>query len=376
MDLLFDRFVDYLIALLIPIALKMVIIFICVFLVVGTIIGIAKTIVDQELIKIEAKAIKLEGKIDQKIIEIKGRKFGLPIKKELSKTEQLMLLAIRVPEWDYRMDDNLDGDLDSCGAYQQRVSELYQGYKSFVQSLLPNYDQVFSAGRIDFVNKFKNIQLRDSRIAVTSNYGSRFMYGDNFHYGIDFGYPTNTPVSTPVSGIVEFKGWDEYGGGNTLVIKNEEIKKRFMFAHLEVFQVEKGQEVIAGQQIALSGATGGKSTGSHLHFQIIDGLEGGWNSKTINPEQEPFLLSTQRNIFTALCYNLTQIHLKSGLFDIIALERLKREPATNKWLSKEIKKDNLDSLLSDLCSSQRPVNCNVWIARSKEIMSKYIDIHH
>ncbi len=105
--------------------------------------------------------------------------------------------------------------------------------------------------------------IRPTSGRVTSPFGMRSM-GD--HRGIDYGVPVGTPVVAAHSGtIVEVRESSSYG--NMIRIRGDDGMDT-LYAHLSTFGVQQGQQVIAGQQIALSGNTG-RSTGPHLHFEVI-----------------------------------------------------------------------------------------------------------
>lgn len=105
--------------------------------------------------------------------------------------------------------------------------------------------------------------LRPTSGRISSPFGMRAM-GD--HRGIDFAVPVGTPVVAAHAGtIVEVRESPSYG--NMIRIRgNDGIDT--LYAHLSSFGVQQGQQVAAGQQIALSGNTG-RSTGPHLHFEAI-----------------------------------------------------------------------------------------------------------
>ena len=95
------------------------------------------------------------------------------------------------------------------------------------------------------------------------------------HSGIDIAAPFKTPISAALSGTVTSSGWDVYGYGNLLVIRGVDGRD-YYYAHNSKLLVRRGQRVAQGQLIALMGSTG-RSTGSHLHFEVRNG------SSIINP---------------------------------------------------------------------------------------------
>ncbi|MFC6064647.1 M23 family metallopeptidase [Streptomyces ochraceiscleroticus] len=97
------------------------------------------------------------------------------------------------------------------------------------------------------------------------------------HSGQDFVVPTGTKVKAAHEGTVVKAGPNGGGDGpaygNAIVIKHGG-KTYTQYAHLSQIQVQVGQKVSAGQQIALSGSTG-NSTGPHLHFEVRTGADYG-----------------------------------------------------------------------------------------------------
>jgi murein DD-endopeptidase MepM/ murein hydrolase activator NlpD len=112
-------------------------------------------------------------------------------------------------------------------------------------------------------------------VPVTSNYGWRMNPVTaiwSFHSGIDLGAGFGTPVLAAKSGIVEFAGW---GGGYGNLIELNHGASGTRYAHLESIYVYQGQRVAQGQQIGAVGSTG-RSTGPHLHFEILAPSGDGW----------------------------------------------------------------------------------------------------
>nr|WP_086940788.1 peptidoglycan DD-metalloendopeptidase family protein [Thaumasiovibrio occultus] len=86
------------------------------------------------------------------------------------------------------------------------------------------------------------------------------------HKGTDFAVPRGTNVLTTASGTV-VKSEYHYAAGNYIVIRHgRDYMTRYL--HLDERLVEVGDEVAIGQKIGLSGNTG-RSTGPHLHYELI-----------------------------------------------------------------------------------------------------------
>jgi murein DD-endopeptidase MepM/ murein hydrolase activator NlpD len=88
-----------------------------------------------------------------------------------------------------------------------------------------------------------------------------------FHKGIDVAMPVGQSVPAARDGRVTFAG-EMRGYGLTVVIDHGNgLSTRY--GHLSAIDVQPGDTVTAGQTIAQSGSTG-RSTGPHLHFEVLD----------------------------------------------------------------------------------------------------------
>ena len=115
-------------------------------------------------------------------------------------------------------------------------------------------------------------------IAISSPYGKRVdpIAGRlGFHPGLDFQEAIGTSVFSTAKGIVKSSGWDPEYGNNIIINHGDGYETRY--AHLSRLLVKTGEAVGQHQLIGLSGNTG-RSTGPHLHYEIIK------DGHFINPE--------------------------------------------------------------------------------------------
>jgi murein DD-endopeptidase MepM/ murein hydrolase activator NlpD len=113
---------------------------------------------------------------------------------------------------------------------------------------------------------------------ISSAFGARVdpLNGANkFHEGIDIAVPSGTTIRAAAAGKVIFSG-RAAGYGNMVEVEHGgRVITRY--AHNSGNLVAAGEQIQAGQPIALVGTTG-RSTGSHLHFEVRR------SGKAVNPE--------------------------------------------------------------------------------------------
>lgn len=110
---------------------------------------------------------------------------------------------------------------------------------------------------------------------ITSRYGYRSRWRRQ-HQGLDIDVNVGDTIYAAFDGKVRVVKYERGGYGKYLVIRHPNGLETF-YAHMSAWLVEPNEEVKSGQPIGLGGNTG-RSTGSHLHFEVRV------LSKSINPE--------------------------------------------------------------------------------------------
>jgi murein DD-endopeptidase MepM/ murein hydrolase activator NlpD len=87
-----------------------------------------------------------------------------------------------------------------------------------------------------------------------------------FHYGMDFTAPMGTDIYVTGDGVVESITQEKRGYGNHIVI-NHGFGYKTLYAHLDKFNVRRGQKVKRGDVIGFVGNTG-LSLAPHLHYEV------------------------------------------------------------------------------------------------------------
>ncbi len=112
---------------------------------------------------------------------------------------------------------------------------------------------------------------------LTSGFGKRrdpFNKKWAMHYGLDFGGPKKSPIYASAPGVVVFAGRKSRYG--RLVVIDHGAGLETFYGHLHKVLVKKGEKVDHRQKIGLMGSTG-RSTGTHLHYEIR------FQDKPLNP---------------------------------------------------------------------------------------------
>ena len=146
------------------------------------------------------------------------------------------------------------------------------------------FDQEGSQGHYDKSGKSVKKALMKTPIngaRLSSPFGMRKHPIDGFnkmHKGTDFAAPTGTPIMASGDGIIKKAGWCG-GGGNCVKIKHNSTYQT-IYAHMSKFArgIKTGVRVKQGQTIGYVGSTG-KSTGPHLHYEVIV------NGKKVNSQK-------------------------------------------------------------------------------------------
>ena len=146
------------------------------------------------------------------------------------------------------------------------------------------FDKKGSVGHYDKNGKSIQKALMKTPIngaRLSSPFGMRKHPIDGFnkmHRGTDFAAPMGTPIMASGSGVIKKAGWCG-GGGNCVVIKHNSTYQT-VYAHMSKFAngIRNGVRVKQGQTIGYVGSTG-KSTGPHLHYEVIV------NGKKVNSQK-------------------------------------------------------------------------------------------
>ena len=146
------------------------------------------------------------------------------------------------------------------------------------------FDESGSEGHYDRNGKSVKKALMKTPIngaRLSSPFGMRKHPIDGFnkmHRGTDFAAPMGTPIMASGDGIIKKAGWCG-GGGNCVKIKHNSTYQT-IYAHMSKFArgIKTGVRVKQGQTIGYVGSTG-KSTGPHLHYEVIV------NGKKVNSQK-------------------------------------------------------------------------------------------
>ncbi len=124
-----------------------------------------------------------------------------------------------------------------------------------------------------FDQKIKKLMVPTQQPVVGSTLGSAFGWRIDpvnghsaLHTGLDFPATQGTPIVAAAGGIVVTQEYHAAYGNMVEIDHGNDLITRY--AHASKVAVKKGDLVKRGQKIAEVGSTG-RSTGSHLHFEVL-----------------------------------------------------------------------------------------------------------
>ena len=119
---------------------------------------------------------------------------------------------------------------------------------------------------------------REASLFITSPYGERVdpinKSQKQIHHGIDIRTRKDDLLATENNGkVIGVNNRTDTGGGKTVTVeyvRDDGSKTHVQYMHLSQINVQKGDTVNAGQKLGVSGASGTRVTGEHLHLGVIN----------------------------------------------------------------------------------------------------------
>ena len=197
--------------------------------------------------------------------------FQVDFQRDIRKSDNFQIM--------YEVFENDDGKIFETGNIVFANLKL-----SGIDNALYYFDKKKSEGHYDENGKSVKKALMKTPIngaRLSSAYGMRKHPIDGYnkmHKGTDFAAPSGTPIMSSGDGVITRAKWCG-GGGNCIKIKHNSTFQT-VYAHMKNFArgIKEGVRVKQGQIIGYVGSTG-KSTGPHLHYEVIE------NGKKINSQK-------------------------------------------------------------------------------------------
>ncbi|HEY9120863.1 MAG TPA: M23 family metallopeptidase [Marinobacter sp.] len=172
-------------------------------------------------------------------------------------------------------EDSLDGESYTAPELTGMIDQLAKRIEDREQQLRM-LDMVTSRQKLE-----KELYVQGRPITwgwLSSKYGYRsdpFTGKRTWHAGVDLAGKDGSDIIAVAGGVVTYAD-ERYGYGNLVEVDHGDgLLTRY--AHAKAIKVKVGDVVQKGQVLALMGSTG-RSTGPHVHFEVIR------NGKSENPE--------------------------------------------------------------------------------------------
>lgn len=216
-------------------------------------------VLQERMKQLELQMVELEqrdNEVYRSIFEATPIPDSARVKEMLAKNEIRLIQSLSNTE----LIENMRNQLNNLSL---RMSFQSQSFVE-ITTMVKNKEKLLRA--IPAIQPISNKNLK----RVASGFGYRIdpLYKDfRLHAGLDFSAPTGTPIYATSDGVVQTAGFNTDGYGNKVVI-NHGYGFQTLYAHMVRVKAKQGQTVKRGEVIGYVGSTG-KSTGSHLHYEVI-----------------------------------------------------------------------------------------------------------
>ncbi len=154
------------------------------------------------------------------------------------------------------------------------------------------HDERLAARLVDQISELGAWRIAIQKLPFAHPLNETFQYTSGFgprwgtmHNGTDMAARHGSPILATADGVINFAGWEK-GYGQLVKIKHD-FGYETRYAHLSKISVKVGQRISQGDSIGKMGNTG-RSTGTHLHYEIRR------NGKPINPMK---YIRAKKNVF-------------------------------------------------------------------------------
>lgn len=250
-------------------------------------------IVKQENSKLNTEKTDLQNKIKDE------KEMLLSMNEKLQEIEEAIGIG---PDLNATFFDRVDENVKKIKETKRENTQKLEELKAQTEKKI-EIEKITAIQKAFLVNGIPNGKLLNYR-RVSSKFGYRVhpvTKRKDFHAGLDLSASTGTPIYAPASGVVEYASKKGAYGNFLLVAHSYGFKTAY--GHLSKFAVKSGEYVSKGQLVAYVGNTG-RSTGSHLHYEIR------YLNKWVNPEL--FMDWDPENI-NQITDKVTKVHW-SGIF--------------------------------------------------------------
>lgn len=228
--------------------------------------------------------VLIGGGVFLNILSDKAQKAEEKAQLAQKKTLKAQNLIIALAKKQQSLQKNISNKSEELASMNTHLSEIEEllGLHTDIDMSLENRTDYVKYEAIKKVEKEKlsralinilNSSIPNGKPLAYRSISSKFGYRKHpitrkraFHAGLDLTAKTGTPIYATADGVVEYAKIK--GGYGKYILINHPLGFKTAYAHLSKYNVQAGQYVQKNDLIGYVGNTG-KSTGAHLHYEIL-----------------------------------------------------------------------------------------------------------